>query len=70
MTGIKKCTKQYIVIMASDLETNPYELKKMIKTSQKFPDSIISADRWVSGGKFKKLWTIKVFGKFYFFRNY
>ena len=28
MTGIKKCTKQYIVIMASDLETNPYELKK------------------------------------------
>ena len=66
MTGIKKCTKQYIVIMASDLETNPYELKKMIKTSQKFPDSIISADRWVSGGKFKNYGLLKFFANFTF----
>ena len=34
--------------MASDLETNPHELKKMIKISKKNPDSIISADRWIS----------------------
>ena len=66
MTGIKKCTKQYIVIMASDLETNPYELKKMIKTSQKFPDSIISADRWVSGGKFKNYGLLKFLANFTF----
>ncbi len=66
MTGIKKCTKQYIVIMASDLETNPYELKKMIKISQRFPDSIISADRWVSGGKFKNYGLLKFLANFIF----
>ena len=28
--GILKSTKKYIAIMASDMETNPYELKNMI----------------------------------------
>ena len=32
--------------MASDLETNPHELKNMINKSKKNPNSIISADRW------------------------
>ena len=33
--GIKLAKKNYIAIMASDLETNPYELKNMIKVSKK-----------------------------------
>ena len=39
--------KNYIAIMASDLETNPYELIKMIRISLKNKESIISADRWI-----------------------
>ncbi len=45
--GLLKAKKKYIAIMASDLETNPYELNRMIKISLKNKNSIISADRWV-----------------------
>ena len=46
-TGIQKSTKKYIAIMASDLETNPTELNKMINLSMSNVDCIISADRWI-----------------------
>ena len=45
--GLLKAKKNYIAIMASDLETNPYELIKMIRISLKNKESIISADRWI-----------------------
>jgi len=45
--GLLKAKKKYIAIMASDLETNPYELNKMIKISLKNKNSIVSADRWI-----------------------
>ena len=51
--------------MASDLETNPYELKSMIKKSQRNPNFIISADRWISKKGFS-VWINKVFSKFFF----
>ena len=35
--GIKLAKKNYIVIMASDLETNPNELKNMINVRKKIP---------------------------------
>ena len=34
--------------MASDLETNPYELNKMIRISLKNKKSIVLADRWIN----------------------
>ena len=45
--GIRLSKKKYIVIMASDLETNPYELENMIDISKNNPKHIISADRWI-----------------------
>ena len=54
--GILKSTKKYIAIMASDMETNPYELKNMIKLSYKNSACIISGDRWIK----KKLLMIMV----------
>jgi len=45
--GLLRAKKKYIAIMASDLETNPHELNKMIKISRKNKNSIISADRWI-----------------------
>ena len=64
--GIKLAKKKYIVIMASDLETNPHELKKMIKISKKNPDSIISADRWISQKGFNNYGIIKFLANFFF----
>ena len=64
--GIKFAKKKYLVIMASDLETNPYELNKMIKVSQKNPNFIISADRWISQKGFADYGFIKFLANFFF----
>ncbi len=52
--------------MASDLETNPYELKKMISLSSKNLNSIISADRWISQKGFSNYGVIKFLANFIF----
>ena len=64
--GIKLSKNKYIAIMASDLETNPYELKNMINTSQNNPNVIISADRWISQKGFSDYGFIKFFANFFF----
>jgi len=64
--GIKLAKKKYIAIMASDLETDPNELKNMIKTSQKNPGFIISADRWISQKGFSDYGLIKFLANFFF----
>ena len=64
--GIKLAKKNYIVIMASDLETNPYELKNMINVSKKNPKCIISADRWISQKGFNNYGIIKFLANFFF----
>ena len=52
--------------MASDLETNPYELKNMIKVSKKNPKYIISADRWIGQKGFSNYGMIKFLANFFF----
>ena len=64
--GIKKSKLKFIAIMASDLETNPNELIKMIRISQKNPNSIISADRWLSQKGFSDYGMIKYLANFFF----
>ena len=64
--GIKLAKKNYIAIMASDLETNPYELKNMIKVSKKNSRCIISADRWISQKGFYNYGIIKFLANFFF----
>ena len=64
--GIKKASKNFIAIMASDLETNPHELKKMINISLKNSKCIISADRWVSRKGFTDYGLIKFLANFIF----
>jgi len=64
--GIKLAKKNYIAIMASDLETNPYELKNMIKVSKKNPKYIISADRWIGQKGFSNYGMIKFLANFFF----
>ena len=64
--GIINAQKKYIAIMASDLETNPYELKNMINVSSKNYNSIISADRWISNQGFNDYGIIKFLANFVF----
>ena len=64
--GIRKASNRYLAIMASDLETNPYELKNMIKKSKKNPNSIISADRWISKKGFSDYGIVKIIANFFF----
>jgi len=64
--GIKKSKKEYLAIMAADLETNPHELKKMVILSKKNPNSIISADRWISEKGFLDYGLIKFLANFFF----
>jgi len=64
--GIIKAKKKYIAIMASDMETNPYELRNMINASSKNSNSIISADRWVSNKGFNNYGVIKFIANFMF----
>lgn len=64
--GITKASKNHIAIMASDLETNPLELNKMIKISSKNLDCIVSADRWISAKGFNNYGIIKFLANFIF----
>ena len=64
--GIIKAKKRYIALMASDMETNPYELKSMINVSFKNLNSIISADRWISNKGFSGYGIIKFLANFTF----
>ena len=64
--GIKMSSKKFIAVMASDLETNPHELKKMIVLSKKNPRYIISADRWVSNKGFSDYGLIKFLANYTF----
>ena len=67
-TGIFYSKNTHIVIMASDLETNPNDLAKMVKLSKKNTDYIICANRWHNKGGIKNYGiTKKIFN--YLFQN-
>jgi hypothetical protein len=42
----------HTVMMASDLETNPGDVRKLIAEAKKYPQAIITASRWLAGGGF------------------
>ena len=64
--GIRNAKKNYIALMASDMETNPHELSNMINVSSKNNNSIISADRWTSNKGFSDYGLIKFLANFTF----
>jgi glycosyltransferase involved in cell wall biosynthesis len=42
----------HIIIMGSDLETNPKDVHRLIAEAHKNPTSVVSTSRWVHGGEF------------------
>lgn len=42
----------HLVMMSSDLETDPYTVCKLIEEEKKHPEEITTASRWLKGGSF------------------
>jgi len=42
----------HIIIMGSDLETNPNDVHRLIAQARKHPSSVVNTSRWVRGGGF------------------
>lgn len=56
----------HIVMMSSDLETDPYLVKDLIQKAKEHPEFIITATRWVKGGAFQNYSKIKLLCNFIF----
>jgi len=50
----------HVIIMGSDLETNPAEVHILIEEEQKNPAGIVTTSRWIRGGKFHGYSPIKL----------
>lgn len=73
--GIDLAKGSHLVLMSSDLETDPHIIKEFVELSKKNPNKIITASRWRKGGGFKGYSKVKlvcnliferVIGLFYF----
>lgn len=51
-SAIKNIKSSHFILMASDLETNPKDVKKLIKQSIRNPSKIITANRWLLKNSF------------------
>ncbi|MCR5651569.1 MAG: glycosyltransferase family 2 protein [Lachnospiraceae bacterium] len=58
--GIDLAKGSHVVMMSSDLETDPHVIKKFIKGAKKYPDRIITATRWKNGGGFENYNRVKL----------
>jgi hypothetical protein len=59
------CRGTHVIMMASDLETDPSLVKQLIEESRKTPEMIITATRWKGGG-FKGYNHVKLIFNFLF----
>jgi hypothetical protein len=50
----------HVIIMASDMETNPNDVQTLIAEEQKNPSGIVTTSRWMSGGSFHGYSKIKL----------
>ncbi|MBI3813398.1 MAG: glycosyltransferase family 2 protein [Nitrospinae bacterium] len=67
--AFEQCSGEYSVMMASDLETNPHDVKKMIETAESGYD-IVATSRWINQNSFNgynplKLLLNKIFQIFF-----
>ncbi len=50
--AIDICRGSHLVIMSTDLETDPYAVHELIEEEKKHPGDITTASRWLQGGSF------------------
>jgi glycosyltransferase involved in cell wall biosynthesis len=56
----------HVVMMSTDLETDPGLVSKFIELEKKRPDGIVTASRWIEGGKFEGYSRVKYILNFVF----
>lgn len=66
MEGFKFAKGTHVLMIASDLETHPREVKKMIKKLLKNKNLIIGASRWLKYGGFEGYNKAKLILNFFF----
>ncbi|MBI3599462.1 MAG: glycosyltransferase family 2 protein [Nitrospinae bacterium] len=57
--AFEQCSGEYSVMMASDLETNPHDVKKMIETAESGYD-IVATSRWINQNSFNGYNSLKL----------
>lgn len=50
--GIMHATGSHILMMSTDLETDPHSVKDFIEMGKKYPNDMITASRWLNKGSF------------------
>lgn len=58
--GISLAKGSHVVMMSSDLETDPHVIREFVRLSKKYPKRIITATRWKKGGGFEHYNKIKL----------
>ena len=56
----------HVVMMSSDLETDPALVQKLIAEVREYPDGIATASRWIKGGQFEGYSAIKLVANYLF----
>jgi glycosyltransferase involved in cell wall biosynthesis len=56
----------HVVLMASDLETNPEDVRPLIEEAKRTPEAIVTASRWIQGGRFEGYDRLKWFLNYIF----
>lgn len=60
----------HAIMMASDMETDPSDVKRLIEEAEKMPWGIVTASRWRSGGSFHGYSKIKLLCNWIFQRAF
>ena len=58
----------HVIMMASDLETDPGDVKRLVHEASRKPNAIIATSRWRDGGKFEGYDPVKLVANFVFQR--
>lgn len=66
MDGINIACGSHVVMMSADLETDPELVSRFVELSKEYPERIITATRWKSGGSFKGYSKIKLICNYIF----
>ena len=61
LDGIEKSNSTHILLMSSDLETDPYLVKQMIKESKNNLKKIICTSRWIENDSFEEYGFVKTY---------
>jgi hypothetical protein len=56
----------HVVMMSSDLETDPALVHTLIEVAKEYPDGIATASRWIKGGQFEGYSPVKLVANYLF----